>query len=435
MLDGWRARLMSPVIVAICLGTVVSCGGDSAPETKPGSAAKKVTLRMIQNVSVKPAWAALIKKFEAAHPDIAVNVQYVDTAEASQLVLTQLASGNGPDVFGTTAGNGTPSSVIPLAQAGKLLDLSGAEWEANLAPQTESTVSYQGKLYSWIVSLNAQGAFYNKELFTKLGLTVPTKMSEVLAMCPKITAAGKVPFAQGFADVGTADGILWGLNRMIQYVYAADPGWDARRAKKAVTFADSPEWQRALQSFVSMKDAGCFQKGVQGASFEDQLRLFGTGDAVMTVGASSQLSSILAVNPDLDYAFMNLPPDDAGQAVAGLSATNAIAASATTKYPKQVKALFDFAAEDGNSREFAKLLGGIAPADADGGAPPDFMADMKPLFATSKIVLNPTVTWPNPSLVPAALAPGFQGLLTGQQKVKDVLEQMDRLWDNPKATS
>ena len=55
---------------------------------------------------------------------------------------------------------------------------------------------------------------YNKDLFASLGLQEPTTFNELLALCGKIRAAGKIPISAGFAA-------LWGM-----FMFPADKAQD-----------------------------------------------------------------------------------------------------------------------------------------------------------------------------------------------------------------
>ena len=63
----------------------------------------------------------LIANFERAYPNIEVDATFApNNAALYQLLTTQLAAGNAPDVFVTYPGCGTPISVCMLAKSGYL---------------------------------------------------------------------------------------------------------------------------------------------------------------------------------------------------------------------------------------------------------------------------------------------------------------------------
>ena len=57
--------------------------------------------------------------------------------------------------------------------------------------------SRQHKIYALPLGYNLQGLMYNTDLFASLGLKEPTTFNELLALCGKIRAAGKIPIAAG----------------------------------------------------------------------------------------------------------------------------------------------------------------------------------------------------------------------------------------------
>jgi raffinose/stachyose/melibiose transport system substrate-binding protein len=211
-----------------------------------------------------------------------------------------------------------------------------------------------------------------------------------------------------------------------------DPKWAEKRANHQVTFESSPLWRRALQSIVDMKDADCFNPGVQGTARPQQYVILARGDAVMSIMSASELPNIITINPNFHYAMMNLPPDNPKNSVAVASVTNVIAGNAATKYPNEVRTFIDFMAREQQSSLLAKIGGEIAPLDAKKGKIPAYMkAGMGQMFASGKIADTGEFGWPNVRIRDEGYVPGILGLFTGQTTVDGILRKMDQLWDNP----
>ena len=49
-------------------------------------------------------------------------------------------------------------------------------------------------------------------------------------------------------------------------VYGPDPHWSAKLRAGTVSFDGSPGWHQALQRFIEMNDAGCFEPGMAGVT-------------------------------------------------------------------------------------------------------------------------------------------------------------------------
>jgi raffinose/stachyose/melibiose transport system substrate-binding protein len=247
-------------------------------------------------------------------------------------------------------------------------------------------------------------------------------------MCPKINAAGKIPVSEGFADF--AAGSIVGQTLFGQFVYNIDPKWDAKRARNQVTFASSPLWHRALQAFLDMKNANCFQSGAAGTSRTQQLILLARGDAVMSIAPSTDLPAVQLINPTVKIKMINLPPDDPKNASVYTSASVNLSVNAATKYPAQAKTFVDFVARQQQSTLYAKVGGSIAPFDAKLGMVPAYQAELAPLYKSGKTVSGPHYSWPNVLVFNQGYAPSLLGLITGQTNIDGILASMDQLWNN-----
>jgi raffinose/stachyose/melibiose transport system substrate-binding protein len=389
-----------------------------------------VTIRVLMPTTSQAAEDILVANFQRVYPNVKVSTEYLSSATITTLLLTQIQAGNAPDVFYVGAGNQNPASIWPLAQAGRLLDLTGRKWNRRIYAPGRSAVTWNGKVYGWSLTVAPYALLYNADLFKQLGLKLPTRASDLLALCRKITAAGKVPFVQGFGDIAEAG--IFGRALYGSYVYGRDPKWDTKRARKQVTFATSAVWRRALQTFLDMKDAGCFQPGAQGTSRPQQYAMFAQGGAAMTVAAATELPNIVTVNPNLKYAMASFPGDAPKDTLVMAPPVTTIAGYAATQHPGEVKSFIDFIAREQQSTLFAKISGAIAPLDAKKNILPDYMkAGLGPFFKAGRLEVAHDPLWPSASIYDTAYRQGIVGLLTGQSTIDTVLANMDKLWDNP----
>jgi raffinose/stachyose/melibiose transport system substrate-binding protein len=266
------------------------------------------------------------------------------------------------------------------------------------------------------------------DLFKQLGLSIPTSFSQVLSLCQRINAAGKVPFAAGWKDVSTAN--IWVPHRAAQYVFNTNPTWNVDRAKGKTTFATSPSWQQALQSIVAMKESNCFQPGAQGSARAQAYTMFGLGNAAMIVIAAAELPNIVATNPAFKYELFNLPGDNPKTAIEYAPTSVGIGANAATQHPDQVKTFLAFITREQQSRLYAKVGGGIAPLDLKKALLPAYMAPISALIKAGRYDGSHHGGWPNVRVFDEALAPCVLGLMTGQTTVASCLAAADTAWDS-----
>ncbi|MDQ3674680.1 MAG: extracellular solute-binding protein [Gemmatimonadota bacterium] len=413
------------LVVGVASGSAASA--ESARSTAPSAANEEVTLRALFASINQPAQEILNKNFERVYPNIKIQAQYLSSDALATLLVTQLQAGNAPDVFSTVPGRSSPGSVWSLAEAHRLLNLSNRAWEKRIYPAGLPFVSWNKSVFAWPLTVTPYGVIYNQDLFRQLGLRVPATFSQVISMCRKISAAGKVPFVQAFGNPVAS--IIIGRQRAAQYVFSVDPQWTAKRRKGQVTFAGSPQWRRALDSIADMNREGCFQRGAAGTSRPQQYASLARGEAVMSIMSGAELASVQQLNPNLKLAMFNLPADKAANSAVFAAATLNISGNAATRHAGHVRTFIDFMAREKQSSLFSRVSGAIAPLDLKKGIIPAYMkSGLGPFFAKKKIVGSVDYGWPNSSVWSQGAVPGITGLITGQTTVDEVLGNMDRLW-------
>jgi raffinose/stachyose/melibiose transport system substrate-binding protein len=368
--------------------------------------------------------APLVAAFEKANPNIKVNVQYLPQATLGQATVTALQAGNAADVLYTNGGTGQLHAVFPLGKAGYLADLSQRPWVKNL-PQATHDLYWDGdKLYGLPMGLSLVGVIYNTAMFQQMGLKVPTTFSEMVDLCGKVKAAGKIPMALA----GQAPG-LYAQAPAANTVYSANPGWNDDRAAGKVTFANTPGWQTALQQFDQLNKADCFQPGASGDTIVKAIQLLGSEQAAMFLAPSAAIGGIKGVAPDLNVAMFPLPGPTADATRAVTEYNDSFSVNAHSPNIDAATKLVDFLAQPDQQASYAKILGEISVPDSVTGAVPEQYTAFGPLLQGKKAVTLPSLIWPNPA-VGTALTPDMQGLVTGQKSVSDVLTDMDTAWNS-----
>jgi raffinose/stachyose/melibiose transport system substrate-binding protein len=347
--------------------------------------------------------------------------------QLQQLLLSQLQGGNAPDLFQAQPGRPTPTSVWPLAEANRLLDLFDRPWVGDIFPPAKKYVTYKDKIYGWPLGVSVREVVYNTELFARLGLQVPTTQRELLDLCRKVKAAGKIPIAQAF--VGATSSVVLQQALQASYIYSLDPDWTEKRESDQVTFTDSPLWKSSFGSVVAMKNAGFFQPNPSGTTVDEMTSLLARDKAVMSVLATPQIPAVTKINPDWKYSVFPLPGLDAQDTNVAVSGSDSISGNAQTKHPDEVRMFMDFIAQPEQSALYAAAGGSIAPADLASGKLPGYLDGVAPYFEQDKLIFSPQNAWPNPAFLTTVLAPGINGLITGQRDVNALLKELDAKWN------
>ena len=137
----------------------------------------------------------LIDTWNARHGErIHVTGASVDGETYKTKQLIELSSGSPPDIFYSWEG-GRAGEII---KAGFAEDLSRYYqqygWHKTLNPAGVALATFGGKQYFVPTEIGASVVWYRKDLYDKLGLTVPSTWDQLMANCKKAKAAGIAPF-------------------------------------------------------------------------------------------------------------------------------------------------------------------------------------------------------------------------------------------------
>ena len=419
----YRVRLLAgPVVLAVSLSL-----GVGASDARPAARGSAVTISMIAASANQPVFNVLIANFQRVYPNITVNISYTpSSAVLYQLEATELAAGNAPDLVTTYPGCGTPISVCTLAQSGYLAPMVNKPWVKWSLPLVTSAEKHGQGLFTFEPTVSAYGIFTNDALFKQLGLKVPQTFSQLLEVCQKAKAAGTV--AVLFPGANQAQGASLIVDLAVATLYGKDKQWAAELRAGKVSFDGTPGWQQALQEFVAMNNAGCFEPGVAGtATVTTQ---FALGQSLMYPGISAFRASIGAANPQFSYSLHPFPGGAApNQTSTVLSLNMSLSVSAHSNAQNQAAAqtFVDFIARPKQNALYAQVQGGLTQYEFLKGQIPAFMSAFVNVFKQHEYVVSPMASWWNAN-VALALQQDVVGLITGQLSIDDVLNAMDAAW-------
>jgi raffinose/stachyose/melibiose transport system substrate-binding protein len=379
---------------------------------------------MLFNSNFGPGWSVLIANFEHAYPNITVNITYGLSAQVTTLEETELGAGTAPDLLWVLPGCGGLLTACVLAPAGDLAPMIDKPWVTWSMPAVTSLDKHDGALYAFEPLVTPHGIFTNDSLFAKLGLKVPQTFSQLLAVCKTAQADGTVAMELGATSPTTLGDMILGL--VTPLVYGQGTHWTAALKAGTVSFDGTAGWHQALQEFVEMNNAGCFQPGVAGNSGG----VFAQGQALMIVGPSAQKGAIDVGKPQFSYKFRPFPAMTApGQTTTFLRPTPAVGINARSSPQNQAAAqtFVNFIARPAQDKLYAQVTGGLTQYEFLKGQIPAFMSDFAPIFNNHQYVLEPDLTWWNPD-VGLVFRTDAIGLITGQETPDNILQAMDAAW-------
>jgi raffinose/stachyose/melibiose transport system substrate-binding protein len=324
--------LVITMLVILGLLLVACGGGEDEPETveepaveettqeeaeEPAAEAEPVTLRVLihQNPPMVEFMEAFNDRFEAAYPNVTVDMSVVNANDLSTVTQTRLSANDVDviDIFGFANAvqpymkDVTPPNWQTLIDAGLLLDLTGQPFVDNYDEATIADAgSYNGKVYSINLGrVSYSGMFYNKDLFAQVGVEVPTTWGELVAACESFVEAGFSCMTAGGADgwpifVG-AYGLLGAMypdqEALVEGLWTGDITWNDERAIEL--------WER-YQVFA----AEMLEQGVTGLSHDAAPARFSAGDVAMMPTGVWQAPAVEAAEPAFEWGYIPFPGSD-----------------------------------------------------------------------------------------------------------------------------
>lgn len=323
----------------------------------------------------------IIDGFNAANPGIVVEQEYQN--DASSIIKVKFASGEVPDVMTTYEQE--------FVDQGKYLDLGDAsEWWDRLVPSMRDNCTdlKTGKQYRVCTNMTMAGFFYNKEIYTLLGLTPATTWDEMVANLTTIKE--KMPDVTPWFIFGKE---AWHLGHLIEFIPHGylKQSLGALECKTAMLSNDSAKLNFGAadgcmavfaQNLLDLQAKGLINADVLTATSDNCVESFVTGKAAMFSNGMWALSGILEANPEMaeKIGFAPYPAYMPGSKPVVLSAEDSgYAISANSENADAAKAFLSYLFSAENQKKYSEALGSpSAFIDVDAAwAPEAFAAEVK----------------------------------------------------------
>jgi raffinose/stachyose/melibiose transport system substrate-binding protein len=193
---------------AACSSGSSSSTGSSTTGGGSASASGKVTLTWWNNGTNQPllgVYQSAIKSFEAANPGITIQNVPIQNETLQKTKIPLALQGNNPPNIYQQWGGGVLAQQV---SSGKVANITSdvSSWIGNVAGAQGWAVN--GQQYGVPVDLHVVGFWYRKDIFSKVGITVPTTIAQLESDDTKLRTAGYAPIAVGSKD-GWPDAFWW----------------------------------------------------------------------------------------------------------------------------------------------------------------------------------------------------------------------------------
>ena len=248
-------------------------------------------------------WDDVAAQFEAANPDITVEMNYQDDDLYQTIGLPNLLNGrNAPDIYFEWAG----ARLEQRAADGFAADLTEAVTSGPIAGLFDDEVFGSLTIDGEVVMVPhaadvANVLWYNEDIFADAGLTPPTTWDELLATCDALNDEGVIPIASGNKD-------LWAAGNWLAHLTSRVVGEDAYSAALAgEADFDTPEWIEAFGYVEELADHNCVNESANAVDDNEGAQLFFQGKAAMHAIGSWLVSWAIDEAPELNFDYVNLP--------------------------------------------------------------------------------------------------------------------------------
>lgn len=279
--------------------TPASSAAASAASTASGGLqmpSKNMTIKLWDIATEDPAkkiQEAAVSRFTKAYPNVKVEQTHIQNDTYKQKLVVAMSSGQCPTMY-IHWGGGPMNEYIDSGFAVPITDLMNQCKVKFLKAAIEQS-SYKGQVYAVpFGGLSGSGFFYNKTIFQKCGVQVPTTVADLEKVCATVKAKGYTPFS-------LANQSKWTGSMYFMYLVARKGGVDDFNKAVAGTGSfDSPTFQFAGETIQKWVKAGYFPDGVNSLSADDgqDRQLMYQNKAAMMLHGTWQAAQMNQDQPD-----------------------------------------------------------------------------------------------------------------------------------------
>lgn len=426
------------VSLAGCGGAKEESNESSVPETKTeesaeeepaaeeGKADSDVTLTFMASQDwVQDAEIQLAEKF-TEQTGIKIDYQIVPSDQYQNLLVTKLNTGECTDLFAIQSGK---FDIVNQYNVEKnALDLSDAGWAANVDELAAGELTANGKLYGQpIQDLTAVWAVaYNKAIFEKLAIDIPTDYASFDAACKKILEDGTTPIYEAVSNGWHH--VMWFPEPAVQ-LEAKVPGTAEKLNNNEEKFAGNETLTTILEQMKDMVDKGYWGENYMANTYEDAAKNIASGEYAMTVanqGFGTEVNAADAEFPVDQIGYFVMPLAD-NQTLNMNPAGPARMIFAGTKHPEEAKQYLDFLATEEsltylteNVPKFNQLAFKNAPSTYS-----ETIKDFYDRYDTRGIVYQAAVKYVNPQWM--EIGASLSAMFLGEMTPDDVLKEIDKV--------
>ena len=304
-----KTILVAGLLLIAAAGLAFASGSG---QSRSGGSANTLELWHIQTTGNGPGiFQRAVDRFTRDNPSITTNIVMIANDAYKQRLAVSMAAGQTPDCFLSWSGG----PMYEYAKNNQIVDLTSYmnanNYKAKFLDAAIAQVTYQGKIWGVpMQNVSVCSVFYNKEIFAKYNLQVPTTVRELEAVCDTLKANGVTPFS-------LANKTQW--TGSMYFMFLATRRGGTQPFISAVdgsgTFLDQA-FIYAGDKIQEWVNKGYYNTGFNGLDEDSgqSRQIMYRGEAAMHIMGSWFISSVLNESPEF-YAKMGMfrfPRDEQG---------------------------------------------------------------------------------------------------------------------------
>jgi raffinose/stachyose/melibiose transport system substrate-binding protein len=245
---------MAAIMVLLCAAVSFAAGTKEGAATPQGKT--EVTF---WTYKLNPPVISVIDQFETKYPAYKLNLTQYESEDLKTQVRVAVAGGKAPDLFFSNEG----FTFWEYVNRGSAMDITDVakqhNWTSRGYPEyIAADTDKNGRLWGmpWAGIHLWQALFVNDDFFKKNNLAYPVTVDDMVALAPKIKAAGMQPISWGNKDGWPS--ILMIGDYMLQQ---SDPSIVDKLNSGEIKWTESDVARNAIQAMVKLAQGGAFVAG------------------------------------------------------------------------------------------------------------------------------------------------------------------------------
>ena len=364
----------------------------------------------------KQAFEELVERFEAANPDVDVELNIFDH-EGFKTTVRNFLTSQQPDIITWFAGNRMKTFV----DRDLLEDVSDV-WQANGLDETfassKAALTIDGKQYGVPYSYYQWGVYYRKDIFDELGLSAPATWDEFMAVNASLKENGVTPITIGTKFLWTAAGWFDYLNVRIN-------GLDFHLDVAAGNVPYTDDRVRAVfAKWQELLDNGYFIDNHASYSWQEAQAFMFQGDAAMYLIGNFFVPFFPEDLAD-QISFFPFPVIDPNVAIYEDAPTDTVHIPSGAQNKEDARKFLAFIAQADNQAEINTLLGTLPP-NSEATIPDDrFLQAGFELLSSASGTAQFFDRDTDPEMAKIGME-GFQEFMVKPDRVDAILERLEK---------